>query len=64
MNNMSDGKTDGLALMYLKNGTLYPVGLTRDQLEALDLIIGVAIQNKIHIFTEQPMGKAISVLKG
>lgn len=62
LKNMSDGKSDGLALVYVKDGTIYPVGLTQDQLDAIDLMIGVAMQNKLSVFTDKPMGKATSVL--
>jgi len=62
LKNMSDGKSNGLALVYLKDGILYPVGLTQDQLDALDLTIGIALQNKLSVFTDKPMGKATSVL--
>lgn len=62
MNNMSNGKSDGLVLLYSKNGVLYPVGLTEEQILALDMIIPIAIPGKLKVITDKPQGK-IEVLK-
>lgn len=43
MINFSDGKSDGLMLMYVKDGKVYPAGLFKSELEMLDLIITSAI---------------------
>lgn len=39
--NISNGKSDGVVLFYMKSGKLYPVGLTENQAELLDLSIVV-----------------------
>lgn len=39
--NISDGESDGLGLVYMKDGKLHSVGLTQDQADMLDLTIGL-----------------------
>lgn len=58
--NLSDGKTDGLALFYIKDGTIYPIGLTKDQATMLD--ISVAVLGTIAVSFKNPIGKAVSLL--
>jgi len=41
LENLSDGKSDGFALFYLKDGKLNSVMLTEDQVTALDLMLKV-----------------------
>lgn len=35
MNNMTDGKKDGIVLMYCKKGVIYPVALGKEQLKSI-----------------------------
>lgn len=50
MDNFSDGKSDGLMLMYVKDGKVYPVGLVKSELEMLDIIITTAITRVVPLF--------------
>lgn len=62
MKNMSDGVNDGIVIMYCKNGTIYPVGLNEDQLEMLDLSIGICFQGTLNVINK-PMGNAVNLKK-
>ncbi len=55
MTNMSDGKSDGIIIMYAKNGTIYPVALKEEQLQMIDITIGVALQEGLKI-VNKPQG--------
>lgn len=46
--NLSDGKSDGICIFYVKDGGIYPVVLSEQQAELLD--IGVTLA-----FSEQPL---------
>ena len=61
-NNMSDGKTDGVVLMYNQKGIIYPIALSKDQMEMLDLTIGMALGGKIALIKEKPQGNAVNLL--
>ena len=45
-NNLSDGKSDGIVLFYMKDVKLKPIGLVQEQAEALDLIIMIPFKEK------------------
>ncbi len=55
MKNMSDGKSDGIIIMYAKDGTIYPVALSTEQIEMMDITIGLALQNNLTI-VNKPQG--------
>ena len=55
MNNMSDGKNDGIVIMYCKNGTIYQVGLNQEQLDMLDLSIGACFPGVLNVINK-PQG--------
>ena len=61
MANMSDGKSDGIIIMYCKDGTVYPVGLTKDQFDMLDLSIGAFMQGSLKVFKDKPIGKITNI---
>lgn len=61
MVNMTDGKSDGLMLAYVKDGVVYPIALSEENLEMLDLTIGMMLKEITLI--NKPMGKVISLLK-
>lgn len=55
MENFTDGKSDGLVLMYTKDGIIYPVALAPEDLQLLDIIIPTAVP-KIYPIFAQPLG--------
>ena len=61
MKNLSYGKSDGIVIMYCKNGVIYPVGLNEEQCDILDLSLGICL-GKISIFEDKPMGQ-VDILK-
>jgi len=63
MKNLSDGKSDGIVIMYCKDGVIYPVGLNQDQADMIDLSIGICFQGELHIINK-PMGKVEILMKG
>ncbi|MBY6799500.1 hypothetical protein FCV24_14030 [Clostridium botulinum] len=63
MNNMTDGKKDGLALVYVKDSVAYPVALSKEQLEMLDITIGMCLSDGMKVIGDKPIGKVIKLLK-
>jgi len=53
--NMSDGVKDGFVLFYVKDGEVYPIALSNEQLKMLDLTIPAALGNNVTI-VNQSMG--------
>lgn len=51
---------DGVALMYIKDGVLYPVVLTEEQNEILQ--ITARLFNPLKVMLDQPQGKAVNLL--
>ena len=52
-NNISDGKTDGFVLMYMKNGLLRAVALTQEQADMLDISVEVPfVDSKVYILNK------------
>ena len=63
--NMSDGVKDGFVLFYVKDGEVYPVILTDEQIHLVDLVIGGALgstNDKVRILN-QPQGKIERMVK-
>jgi hypothetical protein len=58
--NLSNGKTDGLVLFYVKDQISYPVYLTQDQAEMLDMMFGMAFSGKYVVDFKNPLGKVKS----
>jgi len=54
---MSKAVRDGLYLVYVKNGMVYPIGMTLDQWQILQALGNSLAGNPIQVFPE-PMGKA------
>lgn len=52
---------NGLILMYVKEGEVYPVALTEEQYEMLQLMGGSILNGKIRLINE-PQGKAVNLL--
>jgi hypothetical protein len=44
--NLSDGKSNGIVLLYMQEGVLYPVALSEEQANALDLTISIPFHEK------------------
>ncbi len=63
MVNMSDGKSNGMVLMYCNEGVIYPVALTQEQLEMLDMGIGMFFQGKLNVIGNKPLGEAINIFR-
>ena len=62
MNNLSDGKSDGIVIMYVKDGVVYPVALKKDQIEFIDFSIGMMF-GKLSVITDHPQGKIKDLLE-
>ena len=62
MKNLSDGVKDGIVIMYCKDGTIYPVGLKQEQLEMLDLSLGIFFQGTLKVINK-PLGKVSNLMK-
>ncbi|MHB9925447.1 hypothetical protein [Clostridium botulinum] len=63
MNNMYDGKNYGLALVYVKDSIAYPVALSKEQLEMLDVTIGLCLADGMKVIGDKPIGKIIKFEK-
>ncbi|MCW6059747.1 hypothetical protein LAV35_03755 [Clostridium sporogenes] len=61
MNNMADGKKDGLALVYAKDGIVYPIALNEEQLEILNITLGMSLK-EIKLINK-PIGKVINLIE-
>lgn len=62
MRNFSDGKSDGLALFYVKDGVVYPIAICKEELELLDMMIASMI-TKASPIMDVPIGKAKMINK-
>ncbi|CAH1215139.1 hypothetical protein PAECIP111891_04214 [Paenibacillus allorhizoplanae] len=52
---------DGLALFYIKEGILYPVGMTIEQKQMFDIYMA-ALPGKISVIGNMPQGEARTYL--
>ncbi|NFO71997.1 hypothetical protein FDC51_17935 [Clostridium botulinum] len=62
MNNMYDGN-DGLVLMYCQKDVIYPVALSKEQLELLDITIGMWLSDGMKVIGDKPIGKVTDLLE-
>jgi hypothetical protein len=63
LNNLSNGKTDGLILMYVKDGVTYPVALKESQLTMLDLVIAMPFkESPLTVIFDKPQGEMNNLL--
>lgn len=53
--NMSNGKSDGLVLFYIKGGKLHPVELTLKQIKRFDIVIRMAFPDGRLSIESQPV---------
>jgi hypothetical protein len=53
---------DGLYPVYLKDGRIYPVGLTAEQYEIWKISTRL-LPGKIHVFFDKPMGEAVNLVE-
>ncbi len=63
MRNFSDGKTDGLVLVYVKDGTAYPIAIHKEDLAILDACMPMYLRNGVNVVKDRPIGK-VDLLKG
>lgn len=63
MNNMTDGKNNGLALVYVKDAVAYPIALSKEQVELLDVTIGMCLSDGMKVIGDKPIGKIINFEK-
>lgn len=55
---------DGLILMYVKDGTAYPIAMTRDQWDVLQFIVPTMILNgKVRVIEDRPQGQAVNLIE-
>lgn len=54
---------DGLVLMYVKDGVMYPVALSKEQDEAFE-ILQQALPGPIKVVVDLPIGKVYGLVKG
>ena len=45
-NNLSDGESNGIVLFYMRDKVLFPVALSEEQANALDLTISIPFHEK------------------
>ena len=55
MQNLTDGKTNGVMISYVKDETVYPVLLTKEQSEVLDFYLSL-LPGKLRVVTDKPQG--------
>lgn len=58
MVNLTDGKSDGIGLVYIKNGKAYPIGVATAEYEMLDALFG-SIVTSITVVEDHPIGEVI-----
>lgn len=55
---------DGLILMYVKDGTGYPVAMTQEQWDILQFIVPTMILNgKVRVVEDRPVGRAVNLIE-
>ncbi len=59
LKNLSDGVRDGIAIFYMKDQKLHAVALTREQVDMLDIAIGIPFRK-----TELHVANKVSVENG
>ena len=52
LNNLSDGKKDGILILYMQGGKVKPVGMSKEQIQMLDFIIPTAFKKPIKVYKE------------
>ena len=54
---------DGLILMYVKDDTVYPVAITQEQYDMLQIVVpGAVLDGKINLI-DKPQGQAINLIE-
>lgn len=51
---------DGIALMYIKDGTLYPIAITEEQYTMLTIMVS-SICQPLNVLINEPQGKAVNL---
>ena len=52
---------DCVSLVYVKDGKIYPVGMTLEQHELLQRLVKVF--EPLHVLTKYPMGDAVNIIE-
>lgn len=52
---------DGFILMRVQNGTVYPVAMTKEQVDTFDVILQLLPQ-PITVISNHPLGKAVNMI--
>lgn len=54
---------DGVVLMYVKDNTIYPVGMTQEQLDMLQLMVkGIFGEQPLKVI-DKPQGEAVNLME-
>ena len=53
---------DGLCLTYIKDGVMYPVGISKEQDTILQNIIP-SMLGKLYVYTDKPIGDVINYME-
>lgn len=62
--NLSDGKSDGFIILYVKDGKVKPIGLTESQASMLDLSLMFPFKDKgVIIYQDQVVNIKDGVIK-
>ena len=48
-NNLSNGSSNGIAMVYVRDGKLYPVMLTEQQATTLDISLGAILTPQLYV---------------
>lgn len=54
---LADKDKDGIVMMYVQGGIIYPVMLTDEQKAMIEVILPAALNNELHIVRDRPLGK-------
>lgn len=60
---LSDGTADGIVLMYVKKGVIYPIGLTKVDALMIDAILS-SMGVTINVISDKPQGMALDLRGG
>lgn len=59
---MEEKLNDGIVLMYLKDGVIYPTALSNEQRKMLEMMVA-SVCNPLHVLFDFPQGSAENLLR-